>query len=455
MLTRAVRPGQLAPWLAAVLLALFAVLTTYHALVREVLPTPGLHDALLDAEILAEPALATTDWPQWRGPRRDGVSDEKGLLRAWPADGPRVLWRAKAGPGFSGVAVASGRAITHFREGGDEVVAAWDAATGNPLWRHAYPCTFNEAARFSAGPRSTPAADEGRVVTLGASGILLGLDAATGAEVWRHDLMAELSAPEPQWGFTTSPLLDAERVYIMPGGSGGALAAFDRATGQRLWSTGRDPAGYSSPILFTAGGVRQVVFFTGNALTGVTPDHGKVLWRFPWETSFHVNAATPIAFRARTAEGEGDYLFITSSYNKGCALVKVEPDGEGGCRVKLVYEAKGMQAHFATPVRVGAFLYGSSDPDPGMLVCFDLRGGEVRWRQRGYGKGGVLAVDGMLLIQGDRGKVALAEATPEAYRELARWQPFKERAWTLPTLASGRLYLRNEEEVICAALRER
>jgi outer membrane protein assembly factor BamB len=168
------------------------------------------------------PPLTAADWPQWRGPRRDGVSDEKGLLKAWPADGPKVLWRAKVGPGFSGVTVAAGRAITHFRESGNEVVAAWDAATGKPLWRRAYPCTFREAGRFSAGPRSTPAADDGRVVTLGASGILLGLDAATGAEVWRHDLMAEFNAREPEWGFATSPLLDAERVYVMPGGSSGA-----------------------------------------------------------------------------------------------------------------------------------------------------------------------------------------------------------------------------------------
>jgi outer membrane protein assembly factor BamB len=281
----------------------------------------------------------------------------------------------------------------------------------------------------------------------------MGLDAATGAEVWRHDLMAELSAPEPQFGFTTSPLLDAERVYVLVGGRS-SLAAFDRASGRLLWTAGSDPAGYSSPILVTAGGVRQVVFFTGNSLTGVTPDEGKVLWRFPWETSFNVNAATPLWFRARTPNGESDYLFITSSYNHGCALLRVEPDGDGGCRVKLVYDDRGMQAHFATPVRVGDFLYGTSDPDPGMLVCFDVRAAEVRWKQRGYGKGGVLAADGMLIVQGDRGKVSLVEATPEAYREKARWEPFEGRTWTLPALAAGLLYLRNEEEVVCVDLKQ-
>lgn len=449
------RSGRLSFWLGAALFTVFVGLTAYHFAFRSAIqPTPGLLDELKNAEILDEPTVTSREWPQWLGPRRDGVSDEKDLLKVWPDTGPNVLWRAKVGPGFSGVAIAAGRAITHYRNGSDEVVAAWDAVSGQELWKHRYPCEFREAGRFSAGPRSTPAADDQRVVTLGASGLLLGLDADTGQEVWRHDLNAEFKAPELQFGVATSPLLDAERVYVLVGGPGGdSMAAFDRTTGRLVWSVGKDPAGYSSPILITAGGVRQVVFFTGNSLVGVTPDEGKILWRFPWETSFNVNAATPVAFRARTADGVADYLFLSSSYNRGCAVVKVEPDGTGACKVKLVYENKAMQAHFSTPVRVGRWLYGCSDPDPGMLICLDVQNGEVRWRQRGYGKGSLLAADGMLIVLGDRGKLALVEATPEAYREKSHTQPFKGRSWTVPSLAGGRLYVRNEEEAQCLELK--
>lgn len=444
------RAGRVAIVVAGLLFAVFVALAVYHLVNRGgYTPEPLLQDELRTAVLLDGPSAPSGEWPQWLGPQRNGTSPES--VAAWPDSGPKVLWREKVGPGYSGVVVAGGRAFTHSREGDQEVVIARDAVTGKELWRFGYPCSYR--GTYGNGPRATPAVDGDRIVTAGVTGVLLCLEASSGKELWRHDLLAEFSAPMPQYGVAFSPLLDSERVYTTPGGSGSSLAAFDRETGRLLWKSQSDPAGYSSPILVTAGGVRQLVCFTGSGLVGVRPENGKLLWRFPWTTSFNVNAATPLAFQARTGETVSDYLFLSSAYDKGCAVLKVVPAGPDACGVRWVYESKGMQMRFATPVRVGHHLYGCSDPDPGMLTCLDVRTGEVKWKQRNFGKGSVLAAGGILVALSDQGRLVLAEANPESYQERARWQAFRGRTWTSPSLAAGRLYLRNDEEVVCIEVR--
>jgi outer membrane protein assembly factor BamB len=406
------------------------------------------HDApQVDPELLQElqsaslpatggPALTPGDWPQWRGPRRDGLSAEK-FLTDWPRTGPKVLWKQPVGAGYSCVAVVGHRLLTMAREGDDEVVLCLDTADGRELWRFRYPCPYTN--QQGSGPRATPTVYDDLVYTVGATGILHCLKLASGEKVWRHDLLPEFNSPGMEYGVSFSPLIEGDLVYTNPGGPGGnSLAAFDRRTGKLAWKALDDPGGYSSPIAVTAAGVRQVVFFTGTRLVGVDPADGREYWGFPWETSAHSNIATPIAV--------GDYLFISSSYGKGCALLKVVRDQEGGLRVQNVYANRQMRNHFSTCVYHGEHLFGFND---NVLTCLELRTGQARWSARGFGKGSLLIADGHLVILGEDGKLALAEATPEALRKKASFQALDQKCWTVPVLAHGRLYVRAEGQLHC------
>jgi outer membrane protein assembly factor BamB len=383
----------------------------------------------------------TGSWPQWRGPNRDGVSPETGLLTKWPADGPKLLWRANAGPGYSSLAIAWGRVCTLLQDGADEVVVCWDADSGKELWRFRYQALFDDS--FGSGPRSTPSIDGDRVYTVGGTGIFHCLKLDNGGRLWRHDLLDEFGATNLRWGVSFSPLVEGDLVFTNPGGSRGrSLAAFDKNTGQLVWKTFGDPAGYSSPIAVTIAGVRQVVFFTGNHLVSVTPAEGTVLWQLPWETSYGCNIATPIC--------RGEYLFISSGYSRGCALVKVSK-GVLGWDVKRVYENNRMNNHFSSSVLWGEHLYGFNDA---ILTCMEFRTGRVVWRERGgFKKGSLLVADGHLIILGEEGQMSIAPATPEGYREKASFACSNDKCWTVPVVAGGRLYVRDEKQVVCYDLR--
>jgi outer membrane protein assembly factor BamB len=446
-------------WLALGCFLLFGFLTFYQFRYGVRLTTdPVLLKDLSGAQILEEPAsTATADWPQWRGPRRDGISTATGLLVDWPAGGPPVAWRIAGGSGYSALAVAGGRAFTMWREGDKEVVVCLDAATGKEKWRFPYPCDYGNDQ--GSGPRSTPTVDGKLLYTVGAKGMFHCLETETGEVRWKHDLVSEFKARVPHWGVSFSPLVDGDLVFTMPGGPDGySLIAFNKSDGKVQWKGLADPPGYSSPIAIDseAGGGHQIVCFTGHSLVSVAPGDGKVLWRFPWPTSNDVNAATPIFFRARTGEPGAsatggnpvsDYLFISSNYGKGCALLKV------GQPLGLVYQSNQMKNHFSSSVLYHGHLYGFDDA---MLVCLDVHTGKPLWKQRGFGKGSLLAADGHLIILGEHGTLAVAEATPEAYHERSRFEAFPGRkTWTVPILADGRLYLRDEQEVLCLDLKKR
>jgi outer membrane protein assembly factor BamB len=429
-------------------LALFFVFAALAALVY--LRDPSYSDAARLEELrhahLAEHKATTTDWPQWRGPNRDGVSADKDLLARWPADllTARKLWERPAGAGFSSVAVAGGRAYTLMQDGDSEAVVCWDAPTGKELWRFRYPCRYVNG--MGSGPRATPTVDGDVVYTVGGTGLLHCLKthpaSPAGELVWGKDLLKLFGARNLQWGVSFSPLVLGERVYVNPGGPGGnSVAALDRRTGQTAWHALDDPAGYSSPVAATLAGKPQVVFFTGEAAAGLSPADGTLYWRFPWKTSYNVNAATPLVV--------GDYVFLTSGYGRGCVLLKIEPDGDGQ-RPGPVYRNRNMRCQFTSPVRYKDQIYGF---DESYLKCLDLRTGEVRWQQGGFDKGSLLVADGRLIILGEFGRLALAEATPEGYRELSAVQFSRDKCWTMPTLAGGRLYLRDPERVVCLDLR--
>lgn len=385
-------------------------------------------------------ALASTtlaaDWPQFRGPNRDGVSRETGLLKSWPAAGPKLLWKAPVGDGYSHMAVAKGRLFLLFGEGSNDVAAAYDAASGKPLWKVTLGGKFlNDQGN---GPRSTPTVDGDLLYALTATGRLAALNVADGKKVWEHDLRAKFGAEPPQWGISTSPLVEGNLLLVDVGGSDGkSLMAFDKKTGKTVWASQNEAAGYSAPIAITVGGVRQVVFFTGRAVLAVSPKDGKLLWRVPWRTDWDVNAATPIFLPP-------DKLYISSGYGTGATLfqVKVE-DGKVG--VDEVWQNRRMKNQFSSSVLYNGHIYGFDDS---VLKCISAATGEEKWKESGLGHGSLILADGQLVVLSERGKLVLAEATPAGYREKGSRQVLTGRCWTAPTIADGRLYLRNQEELL-------
>lgn len=385
--------------------------------------------------LLAGTALAA-DWPQFRGPNRDGISRETGLLESWPAGGPTVLWKTLVGEGYSHLAVSEGRLFTLFGEGSHDFAVAYDAATGRPLWRVPLGPRFQSGQ--GNGPRSTPTVDGGMVYALTATGRLTALNAADGKKIWTRDLQREFDAEPPQWGISTSPLAEGNLLLVDVGGSRGrSLAAFDKKTGKTVWTSQSEVAGYSAPIAVTVGGVRQVIFFTGRAVLSVSPKNGKLLWRVPWKTDWDVNAATPVFVPP-------DKLFISSGYGTGAALFQIEVMG-GRVGADEVWRSRKMKNRFSSSVLHGGHIYGF---DESVLKCIAAATGEEKWKQSGFGHGSLILAGGHLIVLSERGKLLLVEATPAGYREKGSSQPLSGKCWTAPTLADGRLYIRNEEELV-------
>lgn len=382
--------------------------------------------------LLAGAALAA-DWPQFRGPNRDGVSRETGLLKSWPAGGPKVLWKAPAGEGFSHVVVAGGRVFTLYGQGSQEVAVALDAASGKQVWKTAIDRKYT--SDMGNGPRSTPTVDAGTVYALSANGKLVALAAANGKKIWEHDLQDEFDARIPGWGASTSPLVEGNLLLVDVGGSGGkSLVAFDKKTGKTIWASQSDKAGYSAPIAITVGGVRQVIFFTGTSVVSVAPATGKAFWRVPWRTDWDVNAAAPIFVAP-------DKLFISSGYGVGAALFRLKPSGAP----EEIWKSRGMKNQFSSSVLHNGTIYGFDDTT---FKAIDAATGKDLWRQRGLGHGSLILADGHLAVLSERGKLVLVEATPAAYKEKGSVEILSGKCWTAPTLANGKLYVRNEEQLV-------
>jgi outer membrane protein assembly factor BamB len=444
-------------WLALGLIVVFLGMAAYQRFYADRLrfvPDADLMEELDSATLQEEPltGLDNKAWSGWFGPRRDGTTSAPNLLVDWPSGGPKSLWSGPIGEGYSSFAVVDGAAYSMLSTtDGKEAVVCWDTANGKERWRHEY----SPGPTFQyGGPRATPTLSGNRLFILSSSGVLMCLDTSNGKVIWERDLLQLIGAAPPRWGFACSPLVEGDRVFVAAGGSDNrCLAAFDKE-GKQLWTSQNDPAGYSSPIAVTINKVRQIVFFTGRRLLGVTPEEGKLLWEFPWQTDFEVNAATPLVIRGRNAKTKEEltYLFISSGYGKGCALVKIITEG-GGFRANPVYASNELCCHFASPVRHREHVYGLDEKRD--LTCLSLRTGKVAWRRRGFQKGSLIRVDDRLIVLGENGNLALLEANPNDYVELARARPFRDRCWTLPVLAGGRLFLRDQKKVLCLNLRNR
>ena len=376
--------------------------------------------------------VAGADWPQFRGPNRDGISPESAVLKSWPASGPKVLWKAPLGEGYSQVVSTKGRLYTLAQQGEEQVAIAFDGATGKRLWRTRIDREYNDGQ--GDGPRSTPTVDGELVYVLSAHGKLAALRTANGQVAWQHDLRAEYGANPPQWGVSTSPLVEGKLLIVNVGGAGNkSIVAFDKTNGKVVWTSQGDGAGYSAPIAITVRGVRQVIVFTADAILSISPEDGRLFWRSGWKTDYDVNAATPIFLPP-------DKLFVSSGYGTGSALLQINRTN-----VSEVWRSRGMKNQFSSSVLHDGVLYGFDDAT---FKAIDAATGKERWKTRGFGHGSLILAGGHLIVLSDRGKLALVQATPEEYRELGNAQVIEGKCWTSPSLADGRLYVRNEEELI-------
>ena len=399
--------------------------------------------ALIATATCSLPALnANLDWPQWRGPDRSGASKETGLLKTWPAGGPKRVWLYEnAGNGYSGPAIVNGKLYTLGTRDGNEILLILDANTGKELLASKLGAVLDDDR--GDGPRGTPTIDGDRVYALTGPGKLVCVNLADGKVLWSAT-MQQLGGKVPRWGYSESVLVDGPKVICTPGGAKGALAAFDKMTGKLLWQSKEftDPAHYSSIVPAQINGALQYVQRTATSVVGIAPNDGKLLW----QTSFPGRIAvvpTPIV-----SENE---VYVTAGYGAGCKLVRIG----AGNDVATVYENKVMKNHHGGVILVGDYLYGHNDL---AWACQNFKTGEEVWSQRAVDKGAVGYADGMLYcLDEGSGAVVLADASPKGWKEHGRFKLDPQtrirssggRIWTHPVISNGKLYLRDQDLIYC------
>ncbi len=375
------------------------------------------------------------DWPNWRGPNYNGISAETGWSIDWPESGPKILWKASVGTGFSSVAVSDGRLYTMGNIDNEDIIYCIDAEKGTVLWRHAYSEPI-KANMYEGGPNATPTVSGGKVYTLSKSGKVFCLDVQKGKVVWSKDLHGDFGVEIPEWGLAGSPFVTENMVILNASTFGLALNKMD---GNLVWKTGDGPAGYATAVPFNNGGQNCVAMFGTEEVAGINAATGLELWRFPWKTSYGVNAGDPIV--------SGDKVFISSGYNKGCALLEIEDSN-----VTEVWRNKNMRNHFNSSVLWEGFVYGF---DESQLKCLDFDSGEVMWSQKGLGKGSLMIADGKLVVLSEKGKLIIAQTSAKGFEQLASAQILKGKCWTVPVLSNGRIYARNAKgDLVCVDVRQ-
>jgi outer membrane protein assembly factor BamB len=404
--------------------------------------------AFLNAELpphgAASIAASASDWPQWRGPQRSGVSSESGLLREWPKTGPKLLWQMKdIGDGYATPAVVGARLYLLGNKGLDnEFVQALSTQDGKPIWttRIGQVGNPNQNPPYPAA-RSTPTIDGEWLYALGSDGDLAALETATGKVRWQKNIRKEFGGQPGEWAYAESPLVDGDRVIVTPGGGQATLVAMNKKTGAVIWQSvapGGDPAGYASAIVVQGGGRRQYVQFLSKGIVGVDAKTGKFLWRYAEPAKGPAQMATPVA--------RGEYVYgAANRIGGGLVRLKASPDG---VTAEQVYFTRGLPNNIGGAVVVGAHLYGTNAEG---LVAAEFLSGKLMWQEKSYGPSSIASVDGLLYLHGENGEVALVEASPEGYREKGRFMPpdspkhrnASEKSWAYPVVANGKLYIRD------------
>jgi outer membrane protein assembly factor BamB len=398
-------------------------------------------NALLSLCLLAPLPATDAGWPQFLGPTRDGHAQVKGLKNAWPATGPKKVWEKEVGEGYSGPVIVGDRLLLFHRVGDQEELACLDANTGKSRWSFRYPTEYRDSYGKGDGPRSTPTVSAGRVYTLGAEGMLSCVDLARGTKVWQRPLGKDYALRTNFFGVGTSPLVEGDLVVVNVGARGAGIVAFDRNTGKEVWRATNHEASYSSGVIATVQGKRQLFFFTREGLVVLEPKTGKVLYQKHWRARLYasVNAATPLI--------HDDQVFITASYRTGAVLL----DFTRKTPEEIWKGDEILSAHYNTPVLVGEFLYGvdGRQEEGARLRCVEWKTGKVRWTKEGFGCASIIAADGKLIILSEGGDLFLVQASPKGYQELARASVLTPPCRAPLALANGQLYARDNHKLVC------
>lgn len=400
-------------------------------------------------------SLLAANWPQWRGPQRDGISQETGLLSQWPAEGPPLMWRVDGlGDGYSTPVVVDNRIYLVSNEGlENEFVQALDAADGRRLWSQRIGNVGNPDQRPSyPGARSTPTIDGNLLFALGSDGDLVCMDRHTGNIHWQKNLRTDFGGKPGEWAYSESPLVDGDVLVVSPGGKEATLLALNKHSGEVIWKSPipeGDDAGYASAIVMNAAGFKQYVQFLAKGLVGVDAETGKFLWRYerPAQSS-PANIITPVA--------RGEYVYAGTHYG-GAGAVRLKAK-DGTVEIEEVYFDRKLPTAIGGAVLVGDYLYGTTRET---MVCADFETGKILWtKERGMAPASLCYADGYLYLHGERdGEVALVEATSEEYRERGRFMPpglpnrGSGKAWSYPVVADGRLYIHDWGTLWCYDVR--
>jgi outer membrane protein assembly factor BamB len=404
---------------------------------------------------LALPSMLATgiladagEWPQILGPSRTGIAaaDEQ-LAAAWPSSGPPVLWQRDVGRGYAGVVIAAGRGVVFHRVADREVVEAFDPATGNTLWTDGHPTTFRPQVGGGDGPLCTPLIHANRVITFGAQGVLSCHDAVTGKRVWQRDTHRDFGAPEGYFGAGSSPIVVGEVVVVNVGGGRqmAGIVGFSLDSGETLWKTSAEPASYSSPVAVDLAGESHVVMITRYKCLLLEPRTGAIGWEFSFGMRGPtVNAALPVL----RSDPANHALLVTAAYGIGT----VEGTFTREAFTKRWDGIDALASQYCTPIAVGPHAYcidGRDDMPPATLKCLERITGRVLWTEERFGYGTLLAADRKLLAAKTDGELLLMRVGPEGMTILARHRPLRGTLRALPALADGRLYVRDDDTLVC------
>jgi outer membrane protein assembly factor BamB len=398
--------------------------------------------------------LFSEDWPAWRGPNRDGLCREKGLLKEWPKSGPPLAWKTTGiGEGFSGPAVVGNMLyITGHKDGKQWVFALDIGKQGKQVWAADFGPVRHQGSGFP-GTRATPTIDGDRLYVAGIAGELACMNIKDGKIIWQKDFVKDFGGAAPNWGFAESPLIDGELLICTPGGKENTMVALKKSDGSVAWRAALgDAADYSSVVKAKIGGVEQYGNVTHKGIIGVDSQTGKLLWRYG-------GMAVPEGIRRgsniATCIVSGDSVFAARAYNHGGGRANIVRNGDK-LEAQEAFFTEKLQNHHGGVVLVEGMLYGSSNPN--LLTCMDYKTGEVKWADRGSGKCSVLFADGMLYCRDEKGPLSLVVATPEGYQQKGRFeQPDRSRknAWPHLVIADGKMYVRDQDLLLCYDVREK
>jgi outer membrane protein assembly factor BamB len=405
--------------------------------------------ALLPAAAVAQrrtqpPPAAAPDWPQWHGPNRDNLSTETGLLKSWPAGGPKLIWSIKGlGTGYGSLAIKGDRIYVQGTRDRDSVVFALNRADGKPVWHAPIGPALDQDR--GGGPRGTPTVDGDTIYALSENGDLACIRNKDSYVAWHRNILKDFGGRNPHWHISESPLIDGNNVIVTPGGRNAGLVALDKSSGKEVWGCRelRDGAGYASCIVADLGGVRAVMNLTAESGVGVRANDGKLLWRYERPANGTANITTPVYHDRK--------VFYTSAYGTGCGLLGLTPQG-GEVNTQEIYFSREMQNHHGGVVLHNGKIYGFSNA---ILTCMDFNTGQVHWKNRSVGKGSLTFADGMLYVLGENQTAGLVEANPDSYVEKGRFNIEDQGlpSWAHPVVCGGRLYIRNQGLLNCYDVR--